>query len=595
MPVTRLEQHYLRLLNYFPSRDITTTLGALADQLCCTKRHMRSLLLRMQDAGWLEWQANAGRGHQSRLILRCSEQQLLLAKAEHLLDDGDIGSAVRLLDNQQPLVSALLRKKLGYSVRQDRQSLRIPYYRTMPHLYPGTPLRRSEAHLVKQIFSGLTRINPQSGRPEADLAHFWSQSSELKWSFHLRPAVRFHDGKELTSKDVVASLIRSAELPLFSHLRQVTAQGSLTVVIELSQPDPQLPLLLTDTAALILPADHASRKDFAVRPIGSGPYFVAENDQWHLRMQAFDDYFGFRGLLDDIEVIVWPLSEQGEAAPPAEATARLHPVAPAAWLSSSLSDIEYTSGMAAGLSGPPDDVSGEMFPEKGGYFLLCDSRSAYWKKPEHRRWIREVLNPYALIQRFIAPIRPFWIPAGSLLPDWLHYMDDGPVTIPPFTRQSEGCGQLTLAYHLQHPEFAMLACEMQHLLQQHNITLTLLGLEYQQWARGDAEADLWLGTVNFAVPESWHVGSWLLGMPLLKHSVSGGDRQRFAGWQQQWREQTLGAKQLTREVIRDGWLQPLFHHWMRLKGPGQAQGIHLNNLGWFDFTRAWMVPPAADN
>ena len=212
----------------------------------------------------------------------------------------------------------------------------------------------------------------------------------MKWSFHLRPAVRFHDGKELTSKDVVASLIRSAELPLFSHLRQVTAQGSLTVVIELSQPDPQLPLLLTDTAALILPADHASRKDFAVRPIGSGPYFVAENDQWQLRMQAFDDYFGFRGLLDDIEVIVWPLSEQGEAAPPAEATARLHPVAPAAWPSSSLSHIEYTSGMAAGLSGPPDDDSGSMSPENGGYFLLCERLLPDWSTAGPVRRVREV-------------------------------------------------------------------------------------------------------------------------------------------------------------------------------------------------------------
>ena len=46
--------------------------------------------------------------------------------------------------------------------------------------------------------------------------------------------------------------------------------------------------------------------------------------------------------------------------------------------------------------------------------------------------------------------------------------------------------------------------------------------------------------------------------------------------------------------MRNGWLQPLFHHWMRLKSPGQAQGIHLNNLGWFDFTRAWMVPPESE-
>ncbi|ARU93719.1 SgrR family transcriptional regulator [Tatumella citrea] len=591
MPETRLEQHYRRLLKLFPSRQASLTLGSLADQLCCSKRHMRGLLLRMQDAGWLEWQPSAGRGHHSLLTLRSSEQQLLLSKAEQLLDGGDIGSAVQLLDHEQPLVASLLRKKLGYNVRQDHQSLRIPYYRTMPNLFPGTPLRRSEAHLVKQIFSGLTRADPDTGAPQPDLAHFWSQQDELNWSFHLRPAIRFHDGKELTSKDVVASLTRSAAMPLFSHIRRVTAGGNLTVRIELSQPDPQLPLLLSDIAALILPFDYASRQNFASQPVGTGPYLVAENDQWHLRMQAFDDYFGYRGLLDEIEVIVWPLSGNIDELPAEGQTVASPAATPAAWLSSSLSDIEYTSGMAAGLSGTPADVSGEMFPEKGGYFLLCDSRSAYWQQMEYRRWIRELLNPYALIQRFIAPIRPFWVPAGSLLPDWLHTMDDGPTERPPLLSLPSGEATLTLAYHRQHPEFTMLACEMQHILQQQNITLRLLELEYEQWARGEAEADLWLGTVNFAVPESWNVGAWLLGMPLLKHSVSGGDMGQFAGWQQGWRDQSLNGKQLAREVLRNGWLQPLFHHWMRLKSPGHAQGIHLNNLGWFDFTRAWMIPP----
>ncbi|GAB7258912.1 hypothetical protein DaDZ19_05770 [Dickeya ananatis] len=48
------------------------------------------------------------------------------------------------------------------------------------------------------------------------------------------------------------------------------------------------------------------------------------------------------------------------------------------------------------------------------------------------------------------------------------------------------------------------------------IHLDIIQLDYDRWARGEAEADLWLGTVNFAVPETWNVGAWLLGMPLLK-------------------------------------------------------------------------------
>ena len=46
------------------------------------------------------------------------------------------------------------------------------------------------------------------------------------------------------------------------------------------------------------------------------------------------------------------------------------------------------------------------------------------------------------------------------------------------------------------------------------------------------------------------------------------------------------------EVVGGGWLQPLFHHWLRLQGPAQARGIRLNNLGWFDFKSAWLAPDA---
>ncbi|KFD18277.1 SgrR family transcriptional activator [Tatumella ptyseos ATCC 33301] len=590
MTVQRLEQHYRRLLAFYPQREVTLTLGELADKICCSKRHMRGVLLRMQQAGWLSWQPGVGRGHQSVLTLHYSETQLLFRKAEQLLDEGDIRSAVTLLGDQQQLVAGLLRQKLGYQVREDYQSLRIPYYRTMPNLAPGTPLRRSEIHLVKQIFSGLTRVNDQTGLAEADLAHFWSQRDYRDWTFHLRPAVRFHDGRELTSDDVVTSLARLVSQPLFSHIARVHARGRLTVEITLSQPDACLPLLLTDSAALILPADFASRPDFATLPVGTGPYRVEENNRLHLRMRAFDHYFGLRGLLDEIEVIVWPPAlKQAAEASQGKGDVRGQP---SAWLSSSLSDIEYISGQAVSLTGHPGEDSGDMFPEKGGYFLLCDSRSPHWQQSPARRWIREILNPYALIQRFIPAIRPLWIPAASLMPDWLHAMSEGEA-IRPASLPVGGAGNiLRLAFHRQHPEFEMLAREMQFLLKQQGIILQLMEQDYEEWANGEGNVDLWLGTVNFPVPEVWNAGAWLLSLPLLRHSVSGGDAERFARWQHAWRAGSLQGKQLTQQVIHDGWLQPLFHHWMRLKSPGQAQGIRLNNLGWFDFTRAWMAPAA---
>ncbi|MGS9092478.1 SgrR family transcriptional regulator, partial [Salmonella enterica subsp. enterica serovar Infantis] len=77
----------------------------------------------------------------------------------------------------------------------------------------------SEQHLVRQIFSGLTRINDEKGEVEADLAHHWRQIDPLRWRFYMRPAVLWHDCQELTIDAVIASLTRSANLPLFSHMQ----------------------------------------------------------------------------------------------------------------------------------------------------------------------------------------------------------------------------------------------------------------------------------------------------------------------------------------------------------------------------------------
>ncbi|SUH12130.1 HTH-type transcriptional regulator SgrR [Salmonella enterica subsp. enterica] len=127
--------------------------------------------------------------------------------------------------------------------------------------------------------------------------------------------------------------------------------------------------------------------------MGTGPYEVVENNGFHLQMKAFDHYFGLRGLLDEVEVFIWPnLTETDNLAE------SLSDNDTAAWLSSSLSDEDYVSGRLSQVSGKPSDNLREMFLERGGYFLLCDSRSPHWHTAEHRRWLRETLSPYAILQ-----------------------------------------------------------------------------------------------------------------------------------------------------------------------------------------------------
>lgn len=152
---------------------------------------------------------------------------------------------------------------------------------------------------------------------------------------------------------------------------------------------------------------------------------MVENNGFHLQMKAFDHYFGLRGLLDEVEVFIWPnLTETDNLAE------SLSDNDTAAWLSSSLSDEDYVSGRLSQVAGKPSDNLSEMFLERGGYFLLCDSRSPHWHTAEHRRWLRETLSPYALLQHLSEAIRPFWVPGGSLLSSWFHTIEAGPACSP---------------------------------------------------------------------------------------------------------------------------------------------------------------------
>ncbi|OEF25219.1 SgrR family transcriptional regulator [Vibrio rumoiensis] len=589
MASNRLEQQYLKLLNHFGETKVSVTLQELSDLLFCTKRHMRNLLIQMQESGWIDWQAEFGRGKRSALTLLSNKNQLLRKKSEILIDKGRFNEAIDLLGSDKHLVAPLLRSKLGFRINPDNQILRVPYYRTMYNLYPGTPLRRSERHLIRQIFSGLTRVKEETGEVEGDLAHHWRKINPFIWRFYIRPAVQFHDGQPLTCNDIVTSLNRTRKLALFSHIEQIKIVGPHCIEFELSAEDDNFPQLLATASALILPSNHDEVEHFSRLPVGTGPYQVVQNDERLLCLKAFDGYFGFRALLDQIDILMWPnLTHQSDVTAE-ETELSLSYKANSAWLSSSLSDQEYIAGVESDLTGGPSDLFEDMFLEQGGYFLLCDSHSDKWQKPESRAWLQQLLNPYSILKELSPAIRYLWVPATSLLPNWCHRIAPTNPTSPFKVKASNTV--IRLAYHEHHPEFPALTNAIATLLKQNNIDLEIVTLPYEQWAQGTADnIDLWLGTINFPVPETWHVGAWLLSSPLMRRSISGRDNDLLQSWHNQWRSGEINSEHLIWQVVRSGWLQPLFHHWMRLKGPSNAQGIHLNNLGWFDFRSTWFEP-----
>ena len=553
MSSTRLQQQFVRLWQRFQGQDTDTTLEELAGVLRCSRRHIRSLLGAMQKEGWLLWQAEAGRGKRSRLSFIYTGLTLQQQRAEDLLEQDHVEQLIQLIGDKETVRQMLL-SHLGRRFRQGKHLLRVLYYRPLRNLLPGSALRRSEMHIVRQIFSGLTKINEENGEIAPDLAHHWQQITPQQWRFYLRPAIRFHDGRELVMKDVIASIMRLTSQALFSHITRVTSPIPFVIDVELSEPDGWLPWLLGSAHAMILPHDWQTQTDFARHPVGTGPYAVEKNSDSQLKIKAFDDYFGYRALID--EVNIWVLPDASEELPVS---------------------IQVQSDTTT-----RDELESRM--EEGCYFLLFDTRSAQGANSEVRRWVSQVFHPIALLNQTDNTRRYDWSPAYSLLPRWHHQRL---VNLEP---KPAGLTDVTLTFYQEHPEYRIIGEIMRDLLAQQGVTLHIQKVDYEQWYLGEAESDIWLSSVNCYPPLEFSLFALLYELPLLHHCLSDSLQEDV----QRWRSQTLSIADFSQRLIESGEIHPLFHHWLQLQGQRSMRGVRMNMLGWFDFKSAWFVPPEHD-
>jgi peptide/nickel transport system substrate-binding protein len=120
----------------------------------------------------------------------------------------------------------------------------------------------------------------------------------LRHTIVLRKGVKFHNGKEMTAADVVASLKRwgtvaSLGKPLWKNVESIEAKDAYTVVLSLRQPSASLIFGLSEPAAAIYPKEvvEAAADGPLKEYTGTGPYrFVEHRADRHLKLARFKDY-----------------------------------------------------------------------------------------------------------------------------------------------------------------------------------------------------------------------------------------------------------------------------------------------------------------
>lgn len=160
----------------------------------------------------------------------------------------------------------------------------------------------------------LTFTNPQ-GAILPWLATSWKPNADATvWTFQIRKGVKFHNGKTLTAKDVVASMKQyvsakgsNAGLSPFFDAAGVSAEGDYTVVFRLKSAIGAFPYLVSQTTyqAPIQPAAIAAQPGTWVASgmIGTGAFkLVKYVDKQSAVLVRHNAYWGGRPPLDGVKI-----------------------------------------------------------------------------------------------------------------------------------------------------------------------------------------------------------------------------------------------------------------------------------------------------
>ncbi len=150
---------------------------------------------------------------------------------------------------------------------------------------PVLALTDTDRDMVSLVYSGLMR-HGENGAIVPDLARSYTVSPDgLTYTFTLKDKLYFHDGKKLTSEDVLYTIkeisdpvLKSPKSGIWSGV-SVSAPNTNTVVFTLKQP---FSSFLENTTLGILPAhiwstissEQIPTSDYNTNPIGSGPYKI---------------------------------------------------------------------------------------------------------------------------------------------------------------------------------------------------------------------------------------------------------------------------------------------------------------------------------
>ncbi|ACT01651.1 SgrR family transcriptional regulator [Paenibacillus sp. JDR-2] len=322
-----LDERYLTLYERFGGEPgpAQVTLEELSEVLYCTPRNAKLILKKLQSEQLIDWLPGLGRGHRSRIAFHIEKEPYLMQYAVNLAEQGDYKRAFDVIAQYGNGTSAKqtflewLDNQFGYKKGQAeggedcRDALIFPVLKAPVTLDPADLLYSFDSHLIRQISDRLLRYDEQLDKIVPMLAHNWTSNADAtEWTFYLRKGIRFHNGQELTSRDVRFTLERlqhdTANSWLLREVTCVEAVSSRVLRIRLKKANRIFDRFMCSAAASIIPYEFAGmdEEEFWRQPIGTGPFQLAKWANGRIKLEVNDVYFQGRPYLDEVEVVIMP-------------------------------------------------------------------------------------------------------------------------------------------------------------------------------------------------------------------------------------------------------------------------------------------------
>lgn len=181
-----------------------------------------------------------------------------------------------------------------------------------PHFVAVQPNLTAQQHVFDALVSTDERTRPVPGIAT------WRNPDPLTWEFTLRKGVKFHDGSELTTEDVVFSLERPLGITgspggFAAYVRSIVAKEIVdryTVRLKTAAP---YGALLQDLAEVMIVSKKAAAKatsedfDRGKAAVGTGPYKLvrfARGDR--IELVRNEEYWGGRLPWDKVTLLILP-------------------------------------------------------------------------------------------------------------------------------------------------------------------------------------------------------------------------------------------------------------------------------------------------